>query len=66
MGESGGTVHLGHFTAREKAGFGGWVGAGTGLDILEENISVAPAKIWTPDLPAYILVILLIMLHHNE
>jgi len=31
-----------------------------------KNVSVAPAKIWTPDLPAYILVILLIMLSHTE
>ena len=41
---SGQTVHLGHFTAREKAGFGGWVGAGAGLVILK-NSSVVPAKI---------------------
>jgi len=32
---SGQTVCTGHFTAREKAGFGGWVGAGAGLDVLE-------------------------------
>jgi hypothetical protein len=28
--------------------------------------SLAPAKIWTPDLPAYILVILLIVLPHTD
>jgi hypothetical protein len=28
MGVSGETVHPGHFTAREKAGFEGWVGTG--------------------------------------
>jgi hypothetical protein len=28
------TVDLGHFTAREKAGIGGWVGTGACLDIL--------------------------------
>jgi len=26
-----------HFTAREKAGVGGWVGAGAGLDVLERR-----------------------------
>jgi len=25
------------FTAKEKAGFGGWVGAGAGLDVLERR-----------------------------
>jgi hypothetical protein len=37
MDVSGQTVHPGHFTAREKAGFGGWVGIGAGLDILEKR-----------------------------
>jgi len=27
----------GHFTAREKAGVGDWVGAGAGLDVLEKR-----------------------------
>jgi len=34
---SGQTVCTGQFTAREKAAVGGWVGAGTGLDVLEKG-----------------------------
>jgi len=34
---SGQTVCTGHFIAREKAGVGGWVGAGAGLDVLEKR-----------------------------
>jgi len=34
---SGQTVCTGHFTAREKARIGGWVGAGAGLDVLERR-----------------------------
>jgi hypothetical protein len=37
MDESGKTDCLGHFTAREKAGFGGWVGAGAGLEVSEKR-----------------------------
>jgi hypothetical protein len=33
----GQTDCLGHFTAREKAGIGGWVGAGAGLNVLEKR-----------------------------
>jgi len=33
----GQTVCPGHFTAGDKAGFGGWVGAGAGLDVLEKR-----------------------------
>jgi len=42
---SGQTVCIGHFTAREKAGFGGWVGVGAGLDVWRGGSSVACAKI---------------------
>jgi len=32
---SGQTVCTGHYTARERAGVAGWMGAGAGLDVLE-------------------------------
>jgi len=34
---TGQTVHPGHFTAREKAGVVGWVGAGAGLNVLQKR-----------------------------
>ena len=37
MDVSGETVRPGHFTAREKAGVGGWMGTGAGLDVLEKR-----------------------------
>ena len=37
MDVSGQTDCLGHFTAREKAGVGAWVGAGAGLGVLENR-----------------------------
>jgi hypothetical protein len=60
------TVCTGHFTAREKALFFIELEAGWALELawmfLRKNCSHAPSKISTPDLPAYILVIVLIML----
>ena len=38
MDVSGQTVCTDHFTAREKAGVGGWVGAGAGLDVFEKRV----------------------------
>jgi len=34
---SGQTVCPGHFTAGDKAGVGGWMGAGAGLVVLEKR-----------------------------
>jgi len=34
---SGQTVCTGHLTAGEKAGVGGWVGTGAGLDVLQKR-----------------------------
>lgn len=37
MDVSSQTICPGHFTAREKAGVGGWVGTGAGLALLEDG-----------------------------
>ena len=70
MDVSGQTVCTGHFIAREKALVFTELGVGWVLDLVwmfwRRDSSVAPAKIWTPDLPVYILVIVLIMLPHND
>ena len=42
------TLHPGHFTAREKAGFEGWVGTGAGLDILEKKYFWCPCQDLNP------------------
>jgi hypothetical protein len=45
MDVSGQTVCIGQFTAREKPGFGGWVGVGAGLDDFRRDRSLVSAKI---------------------
>jgi len=59
-------VCTGHFTVREKALDFIELEAGWVLELVwmfwTIDSSIAPAKIWTPDLPVYILVILLTVL----
>jgi hypothetical protein len=45
MDVSGQTVCIGQFTAREKAGVGGWVMAVAGLDDFRRDCSVVATKI---------------------
>ena len=66
MDVSGQIVYPGHFTSREKGLVSieldsGWVLQLVWMDRRRDS-SVASAKIWTPDLPAYILVIVLTVL----
>jgi hypothetical protein len=54
------------YLARERAGVGGWVGAEAFWMFWRIDISIACAKICTPDLPTYIVAILMIVLPHTD
>jgi len=67
---SGQTVCTGHFTAWGKALVSIEFEAGRVLEralmFWRRASSIVPAKFWTPDIPAYILVIVLTVLLHTD
>jgi hypothetical protein len=70
MDVSGQTVRLGHFTATEIAEDFIDLDAGWALELVwifwRRKNSIASAKICTPDIPAYILVIILNVMPHTD